>query len=54
MTTDSKSDALWHLADALSEDILNTPAEDLLAEEVAETSAVLQVLFFQTTVLTLF
>jgi hypothetical protein len=37
MSTDySKSDALWHLADALSEDILNTPAEDLLAEVAAD------------------
>jgi pilus assembly protein CpaB len=36
MSTDSKSDALWHLADALSEDILNTPAEDLFAEVAAD------------------
>jgi len=36
MSTDSKSDALWHLADALSEDILNTPAADLLAEVEAD------------------
>jgi hypothetical protein len=36
MSTDSNSDALWHLADALSEDILNTPAEDLLAEVAAD------------------
>jgi pilus assembly protein CpaB len=36
MITDSKSDPLWHLADALSEDILNTPAEDLLAEVSAD------------------
>jgi len=36
MTADSKSDALWHLADALSEDILNTPAEDLFAEVAAD------------------
>jgi pilus assembly protein CpaB len=36
MSTDSKSDALWHLADALSEDILNTPAEDLFAEVEAD------------------
>jgi TPR repeat protein len=35
MSTDSKSDALWHLADALSEDILNTGADELFAE-VAE------------------
>jgi pilus assembly protein CpaB len=36
MSTDSNSDALWHLADALSEDILNTPAEDLFAEVAAD------------------
>jgi len=36
MSTDSKSDALWHLADALSEDILNTPAEDLFDEVAAD------------------
>jgi pilus assembly protein CpaB len=36
MSTDSKSDAQWNLADALSEDILNTPAEDLLAEVAAD------------------
>src|SRR5438552_17819507 len=46
MSTDSKSDApceeilntraLWHLTDALSEDILNTPAEDLFAEVAAD------------------
>jgi uncharacterized protein len=36
MSTDSKSDALLHLADALSEDILNTPDEDLLAEVAAD------------------
>jgi hypothetical protein len=36
MSTDSKSDALWHLADALSEDILNTRAEDLFAEVVTD------------------
>jgi uncharacterized protein len=35
MRIKSRSDALWHLADALSEDILNTGAEDLFAE-VAE------------------
>ena len=35
MSINSRSDALWHLADALSEDILNTGAEDLFAE-VAE------------------
>jgi hypothetical protein len=35
MRINSRSDALWHLADALSEDILNTGAEDLFAE-VAE------------------
>jgi hypothetical protein len=32
MTTGSKSDALWHLTDALSEDILNTGADELFAE----------------------
>ena len=32
MRINSRSDALWHLADALSEDILNTGAEDLFAE----------------------
>jgi Flp pilus assembly protein CpaB len=36
MSTNSKSDALWHLADALSEDILNTRAEDLFAEVAAD------------------
>jgi uncharacterized protein len=36
MSTDSKSNALWHLADALSEDILNTPADDLVAEVAAD------------------
>ena len=36
MSTDSKSDAQWHLADALCEDILNTRAEDLFAEVAAD------------------
>jgi hypothetical protein len=36
MSTDFKSDAQWHLADALSEDILNTGADDLFAEAVAD------------------
>jgi hypothetical protein len=36
MSTDSKSDALWHLADALSEDILNTGDDELFAEVVED------------------
>ena len=36
MSRNSRSDPLWHLADALSEDILNTGAEDLFAEVVED------------------
>jgi hypothetical protein len=36
MSRDSKSDALLHLADAISEDILNMRPEDLLAEVAAD------------------